>query len=150
MWISRRGGIAGEHRGVAGQGEVTIGGLEPAVRTEGEVRRAALLSPVGYYWAPEVEDDVMVLQAGDLGEEACLAGLFQQAPVQLEPGEAFIGTPESYIHIKPDGICLGGTIQLDGRLVLEGKLSVDGMLEAGDEVRLNGSVYINNILQKDD
>ena len=148
MWMSRRGGIAGEHRGAAGMGQVTIGGERPAVRTEGEVRRATVLGPAWFYWTPEAGADVMVLQAGDLGEEACVAGQRQSAPpVELAPGEAVIGTADSYIHIGPGGITLGGEIQRYGHLVGNGKLSVAGEMEASDLVNMDGAVYINGIFQ---
>lgn len=151
MWLSRRGGIAGERRGAAGMGQVTIGGAQPAVRTEGEVRRATVLSPVGYYWAPAVGDDTMVLQAGDLGEEACLTGVRQaQPPVSLAPGEAVIGTADSYIHIGPDGITLYGDILAVGNLSVRGKLKVVGELKASDLVNMDGAVYINGVFQLGD
>ena len=92
----------------------------------------------------------MVLQTGDLGEEACVAGLRQSPPVPLEPGEALIGTENSYIRISDEGITLGGSIRVEGDLDVTGTLSVTGSLSAGDRVRLNGSVYINNIYQVGD
>lgn len=150
MWMSKRGGIAGEHRGAAGTGQVTIGGMQPAVCTEGEVRRAAVLGPAGYYWSPAAGDRAMVLQAGDLGEEACLAGIVQEPPVKLEPGQAMIGTAGSYILIDENGVSLHGAIQVDGTLTVGGKMVVSGQMRASDEVHLNGAVFINGIFQVDD
>ncbi len=150
MWISRRGGIAGERRGSAGLGRVTIGGAQPAVCTEGELRRATVLGPLWYYWAPKAGSDAMVLQSGDLGEEACVAGLRQLPPVPLEPGEALIGAPDSYIRSGADGITLGGTIRVEGDLSVIGTVTVSGILRAKDTVRLNGAVYINDIYQLDE
>ena len=150
MWISRRGGIAGEQRGAAGMGKVTIGGKEPAVRTEGELRKTTVLSPAGYYWAPRAGDEAMVLQAGDLGEDACLVGLKQQTPFDLRPGEIAIGTPSSYILITPDGITLCGKVSVSGTLDVDGMLDVNGELSAGQTVNLDGAVYINHIFQMGD
>ncbi len=150
MWISRRGGIAGERRGAAGLGRVTIGGKTPAVQTEGELRRTTVLSPAGYYWAPAAGDEAMVLQAGDLGEDACLVGVKQRAPFDLGPGEIAIGTPESYIHIAPGGITLCGKVSVSGTMNVRGTLTVDGEVNAGELVNLNGAVYINHIFQVGD
>lgn len=150
MWLSKRGGIAGERHGIAGMGKVTIGGKAPAVQTEGELRRTTILSPAGYYCAPRAGDEVMVLQAGDLGEDACLVGLKQNCPFDLKPGEIAIGTPESYIHIAPDGITLCGKVYVSGTLDVKGTVLVDGELRAHDLVYLNGLVYINDIFQVDD
>jgi len=150
MWISRRGGIAGERHGVAGMGRVTIGGKQPAVQTEGELRKTTVLSPAGYYWAPSAGDEAMVLQAGDLGEDACLVGLKQNCPFDLRPGEIAIGTPDSYIHSAPGGITLCGKVYVSGTLDVKGKLVVDGEVSASDLVHLNGAVYINHIFQVGD
>ncbi len=150
MWISRRGGISKERNGIAGMGRVTIGGQAPAVQTEGELRRTTVLGPAGYYWAPKAGADAMVLQAGDLGEDACLVGLKQDSPFQLRPGEIAIGTPESYIYISPQGIALCGNVFVSGKLEVEGELVVDGELSASELVNLNGAVYINHIFQVGD
>ena len=150
MWLSRRGGIAGERRGAAGMGQVTIGGTRPAVRTEGEIRRATILSPGGYAWAPRADDDAMVLQAGDLGEEACLVGVKQQPLLALEPGELVIGNENQYIHITQTGIEICGDITLDGSMQIRGTLVVKGDLRASDDIWMNGDVYINGVYQMGD
>ena len=67
--------------------------------------------------------------------------------MELAPGEAVIGTADSYIHIGPGGITLGGEIQMYGHLVVNGKLSVAGEMEASDLVNMDGAVYINGIFQ---
>ena len=108
MWISRRGGIAGEQRGAAGMGKVTIGGKEPAVRTEGELRKTTVLSPAGYYWAPRAGDEAMVLQAGDLGEDACLVGSVSDYPwIPAAYGEKGTVTYTSYKDINGQDQFLG-------------------------------------------
>lgn len=150
MWMSKRGGIAGEHRGAAGTGQVTIGGMRPAVCTEGEVRRASVLGPAGYYWSPEAGCRAMVLQAGDLGEEACLAGIVQEPPVKLKPGQAMIGTADSYILVDEGGVSLHGSIHVDGCLTVSGKVIVAGQMQASDEVHLDGAVFINGVFQVGD
>lgn len=74
MWLS------GQHKRPADCGEgltgvVTVSGIETAVQLDSERRGLAVYAPAGYYWTPEVGQQVLVIQGP--GEIPCIVGVRQ-------------------------------------------------------------------------
>lgn len=114
MWLSKRITQPEGQEDAASLGTVTIGGPEAAVIFDAEKRRALVVSPGGYEWLPEAEDEVLVTR----GNELYIAGKKQDL-TQLEPGEVRIYSEGASIHIKNDGdIEVEGTLYVNGRKVL--------------------------------
>ena len=70
MFLARRG-EDGRRGAAAMTGEVTVPG---GVWMEGERRGAAVYAPGGYHWVPARGERVLVLKAGESGEEPCVMG----------------------------------------------------------------------------
>jgi len=92
-------------------GVVSMGGAEPAVVTDGELRQTSLLSPGGYDWAPAPDEAVVVLR----GEPNCVAGRLQTGTA-LEPGDVRIRAGTASILLRKNG-----SIELTGAVTVNGK-----------------------------
>ena len=95
-------------------GEVTVPG---GVWMEGERRGAAVYAPGGYHWVPARGERVLVLKAGESGEEPCVMG---RVPEErgLRPGEVLISTGKAEIRLGLDGcIDVTGTFRVNGTVV---------------------------------
>jgi len=122
MWLSQ----AKERRGPAGadEGIVTLSGKELGVYLDGERRRVTLCQPGGYAWRPPVGARVLVIKAGQAGEDPCVAGVVGQPAEDLAPGEVKIAVPEGGgIYLRQDG-----TVELSGRVVFRGDVEMEGTL----------------------
>lgn len=116
MWLSKREGHEKKESAEALTGPVTLSGAELGAWLEGERRNLAVFSPGGYHWAPKVGDEILVLKAGQSGEQPCAVGVAEREG--LEPGEILIQSGAAAIRISP-----GGTIQLS---TTKGGISMSG------------------------
>lgn len=130
MWLSRREGHEKKESAEAQTGPVTLSGGELGVWLEGERRGVAVFSPGGYHWAPRVGDQILVLKAGENGEQPCAVGIAESE--SLEPGEVLIKTGSAAVRLSP-----GGALQLstgkgavsmtpNGRIAVTGAFTVNG------------------------
>lgn len=116
MWISERNKGQDSQGGGAQMGTVTIGGNPASVYWDGERRNLPVIGPKGYSWAPMAGDQVLVIKAGEEGENPCVVG------VQMEEG-----VPPGSIRIVNGegtaGIIIGtdGTISMIGRVLVNGE-----------------------------
>jgi len=110
MWLSRQGRRNKNTEAGAELGTVTLTGDRPSVYLSGERRDLPLMGPGGYLWRPAPGQHVLVIKAGDQGEEPCIAGVETEAAAGLGPG-------------GNTAVRLGA----DGRLSLTGRVSVNGV-----------------------
>lgn len=109
MWLSEKMAEAPAVRETGGVGTVSVSGEEPAVVTDGELRRTRVCAPGGYFWRPAVGQQVTLLR----GEEDCILGVLQEdSPA---PGEIVISNGQASIRLTADGkIELSGEIYCNG------------------------------------
>ena len=123
MWTSNRKREGLSQECAADQGIVTLGGDPAAVYLGGERRWVSLYAPGGYQWRPKAGDKVLVVKAGDHREIPCLVG--KRPDVLSEEDELSPGSVR--IH-SGTGVVL---------------LDEDGLTLKGDEVALEGDIYVN-------
>ena len=111
-WLSKRAAQLREEASAPSEGIVSIGGGEPAVVTDGELRQTELVLPGGYFWKPGASDTVLVLR----GTRDCIAGQIKRAPADLQPGEVRIASGGASIVLRNDG-----KIELIGSVFVNGK-----------------------------
>ena len=111
-WLSKRTAQLQRAPAAAEDGVVSIGGAEPAVVTDGELRNAPLLLPGGYWWQPVANESVLVLR----GARDCIAGRVAMPPADLAAGEVCIFSRGASIRLTNDG-----RIELSGRVFVNGK-----------------------------
>lgn len=130
MWLSKREGHGKKEPAEALTGPVTLSGGELGVWLEGERRGVAVFSPGGYHWAPRVGDQILVLKAGENGEQPCAVGVAQSE--SLSPGEILIQSGGAAIWLSPDGelqLSTGkGAVSMtpNGRIAVTGAFTVNG------------------------
>ena len=111
-WLSKRAAQMREEAAAPSEGIVSIGGGEPAVVTDGELRQTELVLPGGYFWKPGANDTVLVLR----GTRDCIAGQIKSAPGDLRPGEVRIAAGSASIVFRNDGrIELCGSVYVNGK-----------------------------------
>ena len=95
-------------------GRVTLPGDPAGVWIEGERRGVAVYAHGGYHWAPALNDQVLVLKAGEDGEQPCAVGV-PSGRQDLAPGEVLITAGRSAIRLNTDG-----TVEVTGTLTVNG------------------------------
>ena len=123
MWTSNRKMEGHSEECAADQGMVTLGGDPAAVYLGGERRWVSLYAPGGYQWRPKAGDKVLVVKAGDHRELPCLVGKRPDAlseEDELSPGSVRIHSGTGVVLLDEDGLTL-----------------------KGDEVALEGDIYVN-------
>lgn len=129
MWLSRREGHGKKEPAEALTGPVTLTGREVGAWLEGERRGVAVFSPGGYHWAPRVGEEILVLKAGENGEQPCAVGVAESE--RLSPGEILIQSGSAAIRLNP-----GGELQLStGRSIIN--------MTAGGKISLFGTFTVN-------
>ncbi|MBE6948496.1 MAG: hypothetical protein E7456_01495 [Ruminococcaceae bacterium] len=119
MWLSNRKIPAGSNQSAVG--EVTIGGRNTAVYTDGEKRNSAFFSPGGYYWLPSCGQNMVVIKSGD-GEVCCMDREVTELPVDMQEGEVYIVSGgNASLYLKNDG-----TVQIMGDVSVNGRMFVNG------------------------
>ena len=113
MWLSRRK-EPGKGDASALTGPVTLPGSKAGAWLGGERREVAVYAPGGYHWAPRLGEQLLVLKAGESGEEPCAVGVLVQGE-KLSPGEILITTGRSSLRMDPKGnVALTGTFTVNG------------------------------------
>ena len=96
---------------------VTIG--DPAaVYLAGERRQVPICCPGGYAWRPAVGEQVLVLKAGQEGEQPCILGKAQEEKSGLQPGQVRISGDRCSI-LWGDELQLIGAVQVNGESLEE-------------------------------
>ncbi len=113
MFLARR--QRGEKpAGAALTGPVTLPGERAGAWLEGERRGLEVYAPGGYHWAPRLGEQVLVLKAGESGEQPCAVGVWAGGQ-SLQPGEVLISAGAAAIKLGLDG-----TVDVTGRLQVNG------------------------------
>ncbi len=116
-WLSTRQNAPGAAPGTALTGTVTLPGDPAGAWLEGERRGVAVYAPGGYHWVPAAEDEILVLKAGENGEQPCAVGVPAGAKGLL-PGQVLIQTGKSAIKLDPEGtVELTGIFRVNGTTV---------------------------------
>ena len=111
-WLSKQVAASKKTAPLSAEGVVSIGGGEPAVVTDGEVRGAAVVSPGGYQWQPQTDETVLVLRAS----RECVVGTVRGEKGDLAPGEVRISGGGASICLRR-----GGRIELTGDVYVNGR-----------------------------
>lgn len=118
MWLSTRKGPEQEEQALAEQGVVSVGGKHPTVLSGGVQTPVTMFCPGGFCWVPKRGQGVLVIKAGEQGEENCCVGTEMAVPAGLEPGELCLKTEKSALWLKNDGrILLEGDIFINGEAI---------------------------------
>ena len=111
MWLSEERSRKTAVEAAAEWGPVTIG--DPAaVFLAGERRQVPVCCPGGYAWRPAVGEEVLVLKAGNQGEQPYILGLTRTE--ELEPGQVRLGSREC-------GLLCGEELELTGSVTVNGE-----------------------------
>lgn len=131
MWLSKREGAGAKSAGHARAltGPVTLPGKEIGAWLEGERRGVAVYAPGGYHWSPQIGDQVLVLKAGESGEQPCAVGVAQSE--ELSPGEVLIQGGTATVRLSNEGLslCAGKSVismTPKGEISLAGAFTVNG------------------------
>lgn len=116
MWLSEQMMRRRAEPDAATLGTVSIAGEDGAVVTDGEKRRAKIISPGGYCWQPETTDEVLVVKSNEL----YLPGRLQHSPRALMPGEVLIYAGSSEILIRKTGVEIRGDVHIQGDVYVNG------------------------------
>lgn len=107
--------------GTALTGMVTLPGSPAGAWLEGERRGVAVYAPGGYHWVPGLGSEVLVLKAGENGEQPCAVGV-PAGGRGLEPGEVLITGGGCSIKLGLDGrVEMSGTVNVTGGLLVNGQ-----------------------------
>lgn len=113
MFLARRQRREGPS-GAALTGPVTLPGEQVGAWLEGERRGVEVYAPGGYHWAPRLGEQVLVLKAGESGEQPCAVGV-RAGGRDLQPGEVLISAGAAAIKLGLDG-----TVNVTGLLKVNG------------------------------
>jgi len=113
MFLSRRERTQAP-AGAALTGPVTLPGEQAGAWLEGERRGLEVYAPGGYHWVPQLGEQVLVLKAGESGEQPCAVGVYAGGQ-GLKPGEVLITAGAAAIKLSLDG-----TVDVTGRLKVNG------------------------------
>ena len=113
MWLSEERSRKAAAEAAAEWGAGTIGDTA-AVYLAGERRQVPVCCPGGYTWRPAVGEQVLVLKAGQEGEQPCILGKAQREKEDgLQPGQVCISGSECSI-LWGNELQLAGEIQVNG------------------------------------
>ena len=119
MWLSNR--MVRNKSNQPAVGEVTIGGKNTAVYTDGEKRNSVFFSPGGYYWLPSRGQNMVVIKSED-NEICCMDREITELPIDMQEGEVYIVSDgNASIYLKNDG-----TVQISGDVSVKGRMFVNG------------------------
>lgn len=128
MWLSeKRAGNNKENGGESCVGVVTIGGVNPSVLTDGELRNAEIVCS-GAVRIPKTGDEMLVIKSPD-GEVVAVGKTGVKAPEEVQNGEVYITTEGGgLILLKNNGeIKLSGNVIITGTTKIEGTLLINGV-----------------------
>ncbi len=113
MFLARR--QRGERpAGAAFTGPVTLPGERAGAWLEGERRGVEVYAPGGYHWVPRLGEQMLVLKAGESGEQPCAVGVWAGGQ-DLQPGEVLITAGAASLKLSLDG-----TVEVRGQLRVNG------------------------------
>lgn len=113
MFLSERSRIT--ETGGSQVEQISLGGSAPTVAGMEYQYDVRLFGPGGMQWVPKRGQTVLVIKAGSLGEESCVAGAAMEASTELEPGELRLCANGCSLELKNDGsIRLQGSVFLNG------------------------------------
>lgn len=138
MWISDKAVKKDHNEDMCTVGCVSIGGMEPSVLTDGELRNAEFVGD-GAVRIPKIGDEVLVVHTA-YGDTLVVGSVKKKSPKGLCYGEIYISSDKGgSIVLRNDG-----EIKLSGDVVIEGSLKVSGRTEILGELIINGQPYIPN------
>lgn len=115
MWLSEQRRKIGRDERTAEVGVVTLQGEQTGVYLSGERRDLPILGPGGYCWRPAAGEQVLVLKAGEDGEQPWVAGTACEMAAELEPGDVGIFAGGAAVVLQRNGtVDLRGTVMLNG------------------------------------
>ena len=118
MWLAKQ--VLRQAKPTATEiGVITMAGNEQAVHTDREYRNITVYAPGGYFWRPDFGQNMLVLK--DANDNACISGMLQSPPADIQAGEVYIKSKTAEIKLKNDGsIRISGAVQIDGSLSING------------------------------
>ena len=97
-------------------GTVSVGGGNPTVKTAEGQQETVLFGPGGMCWVPRRGQSVLVIKAGGIGSDVCIAGAEVSGMEDMEPGEVKLFSEGASLCIRNDGtICLEGHVLVNGK-----------------------------------
>lgn len=120
MWLSNAHNANRKCAASADAGPVSIGGITPAVCTDGELRDAEILRPANILRLPKAEEQQAVLNLPD-GKIIIIGVLSADIPEGIEAGEVYIKTDDAYIWLKNSGVEISGNVSVSGTLTVNGR-----------------------------
>lgn len=126
MWISEKMQERNSDFYGAAVGIVTVGGANPSVLVEGEIRNAEFTAS-GAVRLPKTGDEVLLIRCSD-GESIAVGKICGTPPVEIENGEVYITNEGGgLIRLKNNGeIELVGTVIIRGTAKIEGDFLLNG------------------------
>lgn len=139
MWLSgqqKRPADCGEGQ----TGIVTVGGGKTAVMLDSERRGLEVYAPAGYYWTPEVNQRVLVIQGQ--GEIPCIVGVRQggAAPNSVGIRAKAVSLSGLGVSVRAEGgvTITGGSVDLQGEVLINGTPLEDVVTEIVNKLLAGG------------
>ena len=136
MWIAKKTAQMGGGDEGSSVGTVSVGGVKPAVMTDGEVRETELLALGGSVYVPRAGDEVL-LETTNQGEKLVLGKVFSEGSSGINDGELVLRASGNGGRIVFKN---SGEIEISGNIVLTGTTNINGTLI------INGVPYIPMLL----
>lgn len=136
MWIAKKTAQMGGGDEGSSVGTVSVGGVKPAVMTDGEVRETELLALGGSVYVPRAGDEVL-LETTNQGEKLVLGKVFSEGSSGINDGELVLRASGNSGRIVFKN---SGEIEISGNIVLTGTTNINGTL------MINGVPYIPMLL----
>lgn len=136
MWIAKKTAQMGGGDEGSCVGTVSVGGVRPAVVTDGEVRGTELIALGGSVYVPRAGDEVL-LETTNQGEKLVLGRVLSEGANGVSEGELVLCVPEGNGKIVFKN---NGEIEISGNIVLTGSTNINGTL------MINGAPYIPMVL----
>lgn len=136
MWIAKKTAQMGGGDEGSCVGTVSVGGVRPAVVTDGEVRGTELIALGGSVYVPRAGDEVL-LETTNQGEKLVLGRVLSEGADGVSEGELVLCVPGGTGKIVFKN---NGEIEISGNIVLTGSTNINGTL------MINGAPYIPMVL----
>lgn len=136
MWIAKKTAQMGGGDEGSCVGTVSVGGVRPAVVTDGEARETELVALGGCVYIPRVGDEVLLETTGQ-GEKLVLGRVLSEGADGAGDGELVLRAPGGNGRIIFKN---SGEIEISGNITLTGATNINGTLV------INGAPYIPMVL----
>lgn len=118
MWLSTRRGLEMEETAFADRETVSVGGKTPTMLSGGVQTPVTVFTPGGMCWLPRRGQGILVIKAGENGEEGCCVGAEMEVPEGMQPGELCLKSEKAVLWLKNDGrILMEGAVFINGEAV---------------------------------